>query len=388
MQTLFIRGPPRSSLQATGIVRQFVTSVHNNRRKAVIIGGSGFVGKYVAKTLVNDSNTEVQICARHPNINDLKTLGNQILSPISCDITSQSDISNACKDANIVVNLVGIMHEKPPKYTFENVQHQGAKKIAIAARENEAQLVHISAIGADPNSNIPYAKTKGLGEIAVREEYPDAIIIRPSLIFGPEDDFFNRFAKLARYLPFMPVFGGGNTKFQPIHVWDLAKAITQAAKDRNLRGKTIEAGGPTVYTYRELISLTLSQAGIKRPIISLPWFVGTVQGFFLEKLPVNLFTITRDQVRLLRKDNIVSSSSDVLTLQDMGIDPRPAEQILHQYLRQRDRATSNKRTHRMVDRDTMEEMAEIEKIRKQMPKKGLELEEKYRKIQEQQVIKR
>ncbi|CAG8584264.1 8757_t:CDS:2 [Ambispora leptoticha] len=343
--------------------------------KVVVIGGTGFIGKYVAKAFIRDPNTSIALAARNPKLDQLQNLGNQILPPIKMDITSPSEVTGACKGANTVINLVGIMHEKPPKYTFKAVQHEGARNVAIAARENDAALVHVSAIGADPKSDIPYARTKGLGESSVRQEYPSAAIIRPSLVFGPEDDFFNRFAKLARLLPFMPVFGGGTTKFQPIYVWDLADAIFKAATDPKYRGKVIEAGGPTVYTYREIIQLTLDQAGIKRPIVSMPWSVGLLQGFFLEKLPLNLFTITRDQVKLLQKDNIVDTNSNVLTLKDLGIkSPREAEKILHQYLRNYDAVTPNKRTHRPVEKSVEDEIAEIERIRRKTPKKAIEIE--------------
>ncbi|CAJ0645904.1 10799_t:CDS:2 [Entrophospora sp. SA101] len=154
-------------------------------------------GKYIAKAFVSNPNTRITIASRNPKIDDLRKLGNQIFPPVSISISSDrssssDQLSEICKDANLVINLPGIMHETPSEnITFENVQHQGARNVAKAAHQNNARLIHISAIGADPNSDIPYAKTKGLGEIAVREECPDAIIFRPSIIFGPEDNFFN-----------------------------------------------------------------------------------------------------------------------------------------------------------------------------------------------------
>ncbi|KAF0413250.1 NADP-binding protein [Gigaspora margarita] len=307
-------------------------------RKVVIIGGTGFIGKYVAKAFVQDTNTSILMGSRHSKIDDLKLWeGNQVLPPMKCDITSQDEVLETCEGANIIVNLVGIMHENPPIYTFENVQHLGARNAAIAAKQNDAQLIHLSAIGADPKSEVPYARTKGLGEITIREIYPTATIIRPSIVFGPEDDFFNRFSKLARFLPFMPVFGGGFTKFQPVYVWDLAMAVAktsnQSLKFQEFQGKVFEIGGPKVYTYKELMQLTLSESGIKRPILSLPWQIGLIQGFFLEKLPKNLFTITRDQIKLLKKDNVVSNMEGILTLKDLGIEPTPAEKVLCTYLR-------------------------------------------------------
>ncbi|CAG8608818.1 18780_t:CDS:2, partial [Racocetra fulgida] len=215
------------------------------------------------------------------------------------------------------------MYENPPKYTFENVQHLGAKNVAIAAKQNDAQLVHISAIGADPNSEVPYARTK------------------------------------ARMLPFVPIFGGGSTKFQPVYVWDFASAVAKASNQSlKFQEKIFEIGGPKgnkesninniigciflhhsklylknlVYTYKELMQLTLSEAGIKRPIISLPWQIGLIQGYFLEKLPKNLFTITRDQIKLLKKDNIVSNMEGILNLKDLEIEPTPADKAILQIL--------------------------------------------------------
>ncbi|GBC06044.1 hypothetical protein RclHR1_06590004 [Rhizophagus clarus] len=364
------------------------TLVTNSKiKKVVIIGGSGFIGKCTAKAFIQDADTSIELGARNSKIaNELKSLGNQILPPVSSDIVSKSDILKACQGANIIVNLVGIMHERPPIYTFDNVQHLGARNVAIAAKENNAQLIHISAIGADSNSDIPYAKTKALGEIAVREICPNAIIIRPSLVFGPEDDFFNRFVKLTKYLPFMPVFGGGKTKFQPVYVWDVANAIVKSSSDPKFYGKTFELGGPDVYTYKEIIQLTLDQAGIRRPIISLPWSIGMIQGIFLEKLPPNLFTITRDQIKLLRKDNIVSNDPNISTLKDLKIDPTPAHKILFMYLKEHD-VTPNKRTHRSFDR-LKEEIEEVEKIRRTIPKKALEKEAEYKKLHDELDKKR
>ncbi|CAB4477944.1 NAD(P)-binding protein [Rhizophagus irregularis] len=366
-------------------IRTFVTN--SKVKKVVIIGGSGFIGKYTAKAFIQDADTSIELGARNSKIvNELKSLGNQILPPVSSDIISKSDILKACQGASIIVNLVGIMHERPPIYTFDNVQHLGARNVAIAAKENNAQLIHISAIGADPNSNIPYAKTKALGEIVVREICPNAIIIRPSIVFGPEDDFFNRFVKLTKYLPFMPVFSGGKTKFQPVYVWDVANAIVKSSSDPKFYGKTFELGGPNVYTYKEIIQLTLNQAGIRRPIISLPWSIGMIQGFFLEKLPPNLFTITRDQIKLLRKDNIVSNDPNILTLKDLKIDPTPAHKVLFMYLKENG-VIPNKRIHRSFDKYD-EKIQEVEKIRSEIPKEALEKEAEYKKLHDELDKKR
>ncbi|CAG8622475.1 17447_t:CDS:2, partial [Dentiscutata heterogama] len=197
------------------------------------------------KAFAQDVNTSILMGARHSKIDDLKLPENQVLPPMKCDITSQDEVLKTCGGANIIVNLVAIMYENPPKYTFENVQHLGARNVAVAAKQNDAQLIHISAIGADPKSEVPYARTKGLAEVAICEIYLIATIIRPSIVFGPEDDFFNRFSKLARLLPFVPVFGGGSTKFQPVYIGDLAMAAAKANNQSlKFQGKVFEIGGP------------------------------------------------------------------------------------------------------------------------------------------------
>jgi len=179
--------------------------------------------------------------------------------------------------------------------------------VAKWVKEGGAKLVHVSAIGADATSDIPYARTKGLGEQAIWETCSKATVVRPSLVCGPEDDFFNRFAKLSLFLPFMPVFEGGTTRFQPVYVGDLAECIQRVITDENdaFAGKTIECGGPKVYTYRQLMEMILQLKHRYRPILSLPYTVGYLQGWVLEKLPVNIFTVTQDQVRLLQYDNVV-----------------------------------------------------------------------------------
>ncbi|RKP34310.1 hypothetical protein BJ085DRAFT_12173, partial [Dimargaris cristalligena] len=242
------------------------------------------------------------------------------------DITDAEQVQQACQGAALIINLVGIMHESPPRYTFDSVQHQGARNVAQGAWQAGARLVHVSAIGADPHSTIPYPRTKGLGELAVRDAHPKAVIFRPSIVFGKEDDFFNRFARLARFLPVMPVFGGGHTKFQPVYVNDLAAGLCRVAWTDEYSGKIIEAGGPRVYSYREIMELTLKESGLHRPIVSLPWSVSAAQAWVLEKLPPNLFTLTQDQVNLLKIDNVVNSHA--MTLSDLGIPLTPAEAVL------------------------------------------------------------
>jgi len=236
----------------------------------------------------------------------------QLLPAKAADVTNTLTLSRAFRDANVVVSLVGMLHGTPAE--FERIQWKGAENVAVAAHEAGAKLIHISAIGADPQSELPYERTKGLGELAVLEACPDATIIRPSLVFGPEDDFFNRFAKLSRVLPFMPVFGGGTALFQPVYVGDIARAVEILSRgdldiNKEVSGQIIEAGGPDVVSYRKIMEIVLHHTNRWRPIVSLPFAAGLLQASVLEKLPHNLFTLTRDQVKQLKKDNIVSSPS-------------------------------------------------------------------------------
>ncbi|KAH8099265.1 hypothetical protein BXZ70DRAFT_1009082 [Cristinia sonorae] len=238
----------------------------------------------------------------------------QLLPPKAVDITNASTLASAFQDADVVVSLVGILHGSPAD--FERIQWRGAENVAKAAQSAGAKLIHISAIGADPKSDVPYERTKGQGEEAVWKACPTATVIRPSLVFGPEDDFFNRFAKLSRVLPFMPVFGGGTTRFQPVYVGDIARAVEiLSRRDAKIRretdGKFMEAGGPDVLTYREIMQLVLRYTNRWRPVVSMPFAVGILQASILERLPHSLFTLTRDQVRQLEKDNVVNAAAEL-----------------------------------------------------------------------------
>ncbi|KAF9481665.1 NAD(P)-binding protein [Pholiota conissans] len=283
----------------------------------VVICGAGFIGRHIAKAVVNSSHTasKVQISSRHPQriweaMNADPAIPNtRLLPPVPVDVTSSSTLQEAFQDASIVVSLVGIMHGSPQD--FERIQLRGAENVATVAKQAGAKLIHFSAIGADPASKIPYQRTKGLAELSVLKIDPEATIISPSIVFGPEDDFFNRFAELSKVMPFLPVFGGGQSRFQPVYVDDLARLVELISRNEPtiqelVAGKIIEAGGPQVYTYRQLMEILLETMGRRRPILSLPFSVGKFQGAVLERLPVNLFTVTRAQVEQLKSDNIVN----------------------------------------------------------------------------------
>lgn len=296
----------------------------------IVVCGAGFLGSNIAREIASSSlgreKRRVQLSSRHPETVDrsLRTAipDEKLLPPCALDITKPASLVPAFKDANVIVSLVGVMHGS--QKAFEDIQWRGAENVATAAKDVGAKLIHISAIGADVHSSIPYARTKGLAEKSVLQICPDATILRPSIVFGPRDDFFNRFSKLSKFLPFLPVFGGGTSRFQPVYVGDLARAVEVLSRNdpevnRLVAGKYVEAGGPDVFTYREIMQIVLRYNHRRRPIISLPFQVGMLQGAVLEKLPVNLFTVTRSQIEQLKSDNIVNPSppSDHVSFKDL-----------------------------------------------------------------------
>lgn len=283
----------------------------------VVLCGAGFLGSNIATAIINANNAaallrRVQISSRNPHnvYTKLKeTLPEgHLLPPVPVDITKGETLVQAFENADAVVSLVGILHGSPAQ--FEAVQWKGAENVARAAAAVGAKLVHISAIGADLHSKIPYARTKALGEEAVRSHCADATIIRPSLVFGPGDGLFNRFAQLSRYLPVLPVFGKGDTRFQPVYAGDiglLVEILTRNSPVKVADGKIIEATGPDVLTFRQIMQLVVDHTGRFRPIISVPWMLGELQGEVMQRLPINLFTITRDQIEQLKLDNVATS---------------------------------------------------------------------------------
>ncbi|KAF9532128.1 hypothetical protein CPB83DRAFT_760293 [Crepidotus variabilis] len=296
----------------------------------VVVCGAGFLGKYIAKEIAaSTTSRSIQVSSRQPqHIHEILSgegiAKDRLLLPITIDVTNRDTLRLAFENASVVVSLVGVMHGSPQD--FDNIQWRGAENVAIVAKEVGAKVIHFSAIGADPQSHIPYVRTKGLGEKAVLDVCPDATIIRPSLVFGPGDDFFNRFARLTKYMPFLPVFGGGKSLFQPVFVGDIARLVEIASRrdsqiSEDLDGKVVEAGGPKIYSYRELMELVLRSTGRWRPILSLPFSFGKVQGAILERLPTNIFTVTKSQVDQLQLDNIVASRADMplnhLSLEDV-----------------------------------------------------------------------
>lgn len=316
--------------------------------QVTVFGGSGFVGRHLVRRLAA-SGCVVKVAVRDPDrAQFLKPLGDvgQIV-PLRIDVTNETQIAAAVSGAQAVVNLVGILFEKG-KYSFDAIHHHAAGAIAEAAkRAGVLRLVHVSALGTAKNSESRYARTKALGEESVLRAFPEATIFRPSVIFGPEDGFFNLLAAIARISPIVPVmgaspqllfregalpefkpFGKGGPRFQPVYVGDVAEAIVRALDSPESQGKRYELGGPRVYTMLDIVQLVLRQTGRKRLLLPAPLWVLGIEAALLELVGLKL--LTRDQVRLLRRDNVVSRRA--LTLSDLRITPATAEIMLPTYL--------------------------------------------------------
>lgn len=301
------------------------------RRRVTVFGGSGFIGRHLVNRLAARGDI-VTVAVRDPEAAlFLKPMGDvgQIVI-VAADIANPAAVAAAVKGADAVVNLVGILWQWGRR-SFNRIHAEGAGNIARAARDaGAAHLVHISAIGADGASAALYARSKAAGEAAVREAFPEATILRPSVVFGPEDNFFNQFAELARHLPALPIFGSGDgPRFQPVYVGDVADAIVTALDSAAARGRTFELGGPRVYSFRQLMQLVLSEIGRRRVLVPVPLALAGFIGWFLQKLPNPL--MTRDQMLLLKRDNIVTEGA--ATLADLGIAATAAEAVLPAYLR-------------------------------------------------------
>lgn len=299
------------------------------RKVATVFGGSGFIGRYVVKRLA-ERDYIVRVAVRDPEAAlFLKPMGvpGQVV-PVGVSVTDDAGVAAVVSGAEIVVNLVGILHETR-KATFKAIQGEAPGRIGrAAASAGTRAVVQISAIGADPASQSAYARSKAEGEQAVRAAFPDATVLRPSIVFGPEDGFFNRFAALAQFAPALPLYGGGETKFQPVYVGDVADAVMAALDRAEAAGRTYELGGPRVYSFRALLEYILAVTGRRRLLLSLPWSVGRLQARLLELLPSP--PLTRDQLLLLQRDNVVAPGA--LTLADLGIQPKAVEAIVPGYL--------------------------------------------------------
>jgi len=297
-----------------------------DRRLVTVFGGAGFIGRHLVQRLAADGWIVRVGCRDVEAAQFLVPLGDpgQIV-PLAADITQPESVAALIDGADAVVNLVGILYERGRR-TFQSIHVDGAATVAqAAARTGAKRFVQMSAIGSDPASEAVYGRTKAAGEHAVRDAFPDATVLRPSVVFGPEDDFFNRFAVLARFLPVLPVF---NTSFQPVYVGDVAEAARNALEDPAMAGKTYELGGPRVISFREVMELLLAETARKRLLVPIPLAVASLEATFLEWLPEP--PLTRDQVKLLANDNVVSEGA--LTFSDLGIEPTAVEAIIPTYL--------------------------------------------------------
>ena len=298
-----------------------------------VFGGSGFLGRNVVRALCK-RDYRVRVAVRRPELTGhLQPLGK--VGQIHCvqaNLRYPASIEAAMRGANIAVNLVGILAESGPQ-TFEAVQEAGAGTVAKAAAAVDADLVHVSAIGASETSPSRYARAKAAGEKAVLTALPAATIMRPSLVFGPDDQFTNRFAALARLSPALPLIGGGLTRLQPVYVDNVATAIADAVDGKAKAGAIYELGGPEVLTMREILQMILSIIDRRRMLVSLPFELAKFNAMFLQFAPGAL-KLTPDQVELLRSDNVVSDAAKAagLTLEGLGIAPDSLEAIAPQYL--------------------------------------------------------
>ncbi len=307
-----------------------------NGKLVTVFGGSGFVGRHIVAALAKDGY-RVRAAVRRPDLaGHLQPMGavGQIHA-VQANLRFSDSVQRAVEGAEAVINAVGVLAPIGAQ-SFNAVHAEGARTVAKAAHEGGAeQLVHISAIGADKASSSVYARTKADGEAATLAAFPSAIILRPSIVFGPEDEFFNRFAGLARSSPLLPLIGGGRTKFQPVYVGDLARAVVTCVSGSARAGTVYEIGGPQTLSFRDLLELTLTYTDRKRGFLPMPFWLAKLQALATWPLPNSLRPITVDQVRLLKRDNVVSSAAvtEKRTLADLGVsDPLTVGAIVPGYL--------------------------------------------------------
>ena len=310
-----------------------MTAKSNADTLITVYGGSGFLGRHVVRGLAK-RDYRIRVAVRRPELaNFLQPLGRVgQIHAVQANLRNAASVDAAARDADVLVNLVGILAEGG-RQRFDSVHAFGAEQVALAASAHGARMVHVSAIGADENSPARYARSKAAAERLVLAAQPSAVIMRPSIMFGPEDDFFNRFATLARMSPVLPLIGGGTTRFQPVFVGDVATAIADAVDAKLNPGTIYELGGPDVRTFKQLMQYVLATIERKRLLVPVPFFFANIKAMFLQFMPAPL-TLTPDQVELLRIDNVVSDAAKAegRTLPGIGIEPEPIEAIVPSYL--------------------------------------------------------
>jgi NADH dehydrogenase len=308
-------------------------TVQSNIDKLItVFGGSGFLGRHLVRALAK-RHYRIRVAVRRPDLaGHLQPLGRVgQIHAVQANVRYPQSVEAAARDADVVVNLTGILFQRG-RQRFDAVQGFGAEQIALAAAAHGARMVHVSAIGADENSVSLYARSKAAGEQAVLSAVRSAVVFRPSIMFGPEDGFFNKFAAMARLLPALPLVGGGETKFQPVFVGDVAEAIARAVDGNAAPGTTYELGGPEVRTFKQLMEYVLATIERKRLLVPLPFGVAKLQAQFLQYLPKP--PITPDQVELLKVDNVVSdlAAREGRTLKGLGIEATAMETVVPSYL--------------------------------------------------------
>ena len=309
-----------------------MTEILQTPELVTVFGGSGFLGRNVVRALAQRGYL-VRVACRRPDLAfHLQPLGNVgQIQPVQANLRVRWSVDRAVQGASHVINLVGILHESG-RQRFSTVHEFGARAVADAARAVGASLTHVSALGANAHSESVYAQTKARGEKAVMDTMPDAVIYRPSIVFGPEDGFFNRFANMARFSPVLPLIGGGETRFQPIYVGDVAEAVARAVDGKVKSGSTYELGGPQVLSFKQCMEEMLEVIDRKRILLPMPWWAANLQASVLGLLPNPL--LTKDQVMLLRSDNVVSKAAqdEGRTIAAVGIAPKSTASILPSYL--------------------------------------------------------
>jgi uncharacterized protein YbjT (DUF2867 family) len=318
-------------------IAQFLTAgmdpmASNLDTLVTIFGGSGFLGRNVVRALCK-RDYRIRIAVRRPELAYHLQPAGKVgqIHAVQANVRHPASVQTAMRGSSVVVNLIGILTESGGQ-TFDAVQFRGAETVAKAAEAAGARMVHVSAIGADDNSPSRYARAKAAGEKAVLAAVPSATILRPSLMFGPEDQFTNRFAALAQMSPVLPLVGG-DTRMQPAYVGDVADAVADAVDGKTRPGATYELGGPEVLTMREIMQLIFRMTDRDRTLLPLPFGLAKFQAFFLQFAP-GAFKLTPDQVELLKTDNVVSEAakSAGLTLPGLGIAPDSMEAVCPQYL--------------------------------------------------------
>ncbi|MCH2548764.1 MAG: complex I NDUFA9 subunit family protein [Alphaproteobacteria bacterium] len=300
------------------------------QERITVIGGSGFLGRYIVELLA-DQGAVVKVAVRDiEKAKFLKPLG-QVgqVTPIRINIRDESSLKQMVQETDKIIYLVGILYEKRNQ-TFQSVHIDALDVLGeLSKKEGVRSFSLVSALGANVEAKSKYLSSKGKGELKLTQNYPEATIFKPSVLFGAEDKFFNLFASLLRMTPMLPLYGGGKTLFQPVYVSDVARAIVNSIDDKSTYGNTYELGGPTIYTYTELMEVILRYTNRNRLLLPVPFKVGDLQAALVELLPKPI--LTRDQMISLRVNNVVHE--DALNIKKLGVEPTSLETILPTYLK-------------------------------------------------------